>query len=299
MPTQEKSSKPTKQSSVSVRASPACAPPLQQTVQILDFLERHRPALERDEVRHNLMLGLLGRLVQTDHSEVRLWTLGAPGECAMQTTPRNAIILGELNETQCRALADETLGLDYPGVVGCDPAALWFVERAVERGVRFAEPIPQQIYSLRDRPSYPQVRGAARAVQVADAELFGQWLIAFFEEAAPYDSLPTPDGVQKTAAAGNYRFWIVDGGPVSMAGVVRRTRHGAAIAGVYTPLALRGRGYAGAVTAALVDSVFAEGRTMACLYADLRNPASNRCYAKIGFKPVCRSWHYPRARVAG
>ena len=28
-------------------------------------------------------------------------------------------------------------------------------------------------------------------------------------------------------------------------------------------------------------------------------PTANRCYAKIGFKPACRSWHYPRARVAG
>ena len=73
--------------------------------------------------------------------------------------------------------------------------------------------------------------------------------------------------------------------------------HCAAIAGVYTPSAFRNRGYASAVTAAVVDSVFAEGRTMACLYTDLRNPASNRCYAKIGFKPACRSWYYPRAQI--
>jgi RimJ/RimL family protein N-acetyltransferase len=290
---------PTEQASASVCKSPAGPPAVKQTAQILDFFEHHRLGLERDEVRHNLMLGLLDRLAHTAHSEVRLWTLGGPGECAMQTTPRNAVILGELNEAQCRALADETLGLDYPGVVGCDPTVLWFVEHAAARGVRFAEPIPKQIYAMRERPSYLRVRGAVRAVQVADAELFGQWLIAFVKEAAPYDSLPTPDGVQKTAATGNYRFWIVDGEPVSMAGIVRRTRHGAAIAGVYTPPALRSRGYASAVTAALVDSIFAEGRTMACLYADLRNPASNQCYAKIGFKPVCRSWHYLRAHVAG
>ena len=111
-------------------------------VQILNFLEHHRPALEQNEARHNLILGLLGRLTDTGHSEARLWTLGGPGECAMQTSPRNAIILGELDEAQCRALADETLGLDYPGVVGFDPAVHRFVERAVERGMRFAEPIP-------------------------------------------------------------------------------------------------------------------------------------------------------------
>ena len=67
----------------------------------------------------------------------------------MRHAPRNAIILGELNQSKCRALADETLDLDYPGVVGNDPVVLCFVERAIEHGVRFAEPIPQQIYALR------------------------------------------------------------------------------------------------------------------------------------------------------
>lgn len=259
-----------------------------------EFAEFHRPALERDEARYNLLLGLVCRLLDNPQSDLRLWTLGRPGECAMQTTPRNALILGELSETQCRAFADETLQLHYPGVVGLDPIVLWFVRRAVERGVKFAEPIPQQIYALRERPIYPEVRGAARRVGVADVALFGEWLIAFFKEAAPHDALPTAQGVQKTAAAGNYCFWLVDGAPVSMAGIVRRSRHGAAIAGVYTPPALRSRGYASAVTAAVADAVFAEGRTTACLYSDLRNPASNRCYTNIGFKPVCRGWHYQR-----
>lgn len=260
-------------------------------MQLREFAEFHCAALERDEARYNLILGLLARLLDSARTspDVRLWTLGGPGECAMQTTPRNPIILGELNETQCRAFADETLGLDYPGVVGFDPIVCWFVRRALERGVRFSEPIPQQIHALRERPISLDVRGAARVVNGDDVDLFGEWLTAFFKEAAPHDPLPTRDGMEKTATAGNYRFWIVDGEPVAMAGIVRRTRHGAAIAGVYTPPALRNRGYGGAVTAATAESVFAEGRTMACLYSDLRNAASNRCYAKIGFKPVCRA----------
>jgi predicted GNAT family acetyltransferase len=46
------------------------------------------------------------------------------------------------------------------------------------------------------------------------------------------------------------------------------------------------------VTAALVERIYAEGKSFACLYTDLRNPFSNRCYAKIGFEPVCAAWHY-------
>jgi predicted GNAT family acetyltransferase len=55
--------------------------------------------------------------------------------------------------------------------------------------------------------------------------------------------------------------------------------------------------YAGSVTAATVDRIYAEGRKIACLYADLRNPASNRCYTKIGFTPVCTSLHFHREVV--
>jgi predicted GNAT family acetyltransferase len=79
-----------------------------------------------------------------------------------------------------------------------------------------------------------------------------------------------------------------------MASIARRTRHCAAIAPVYTPPRQRGQGYAGSVTAAVVERIFAEGRKTACLYTDLNNPSANRCYAKIGFEPVCDCWLYPR-----
>jgi predicted GNAT family acetyltransferase len=56
----------------------------------------------------------------------------------------------------------------------------------------------------------------------------------------------------------------------------------------------RGHGYAGSAIAALCERIFAEGKTAACLYAGRRNPYSNRCYAKFGFKRHCDSWHYFR-----
>jgi hypothetical protein len=41
-----------------------------------------------------------------------------------------------------------------------------------------------------------------------------------------------------------------------------------------------------------------QGKTMACLITDLRNPMSNRCYAKIGFQPVCNATFFPRRAQA-
>jgi RimJ/RimL family protein N-acetyltransferase len=292
MPTQDANSEPTDQPSAG-----ACASPGGPRSEILDFLEHHRPALERDEVRHNVILANLNRLALDNPPDLLRWTLGAPGACAVQT-PGFPIVLGELTRAQCRALAEETRVLDYPGVVGPDRTALWFAERAIELGATFLESIPQQIHILRDKPNYPGAPGYARVIGPADAELFADWTIAFVREAVPHDAPPNRQRLAHIATEGRHQFWIVGGEPVSIAGIVRRTRHAAAIASVYTPPALRRRGYAGSVTAAVVERIFAEGKSAACLYTDLRNPASNRCYTKIGFKPVCGSWHYPRTHSA-
>jgi RimJ/RimL family protein N-acetyltransferase len=289
MPTQETGSEPADQPAAAVCASPA------QTVETRDFVEHHRPALERDEVRHNVILSILDRLALDPPPNLRRWSLGASGACAAQS-PGFPVVLGELTQAQCRALAEETRDLDYPGVVGPEQTAPWFAERATELGLTFLEPIPQQIHVLREKPNYPGAPGHARVISPPDIELFADWTTAFMREAVPHDPPPGRERLAQIAAEGRHQFWIVDGEPAAMAGIVRRTRHAAAIAGVYTPLSLRGRGYAGSVTAAVVQRIFAEGKTAACLYTDLRNPASNRCYAKIGFEPACRSWHYPRAR---
>ena len=100
------------------------------------------------------------------------------------------------------------------------------------------------------------------------------------------------------ASSGAQLCWEVDGEPVVMAGIVRHTPHGVAVSLVYTPPAHRKRGYAGSVTAAVVERAFADGKTMACLYTDLRDPYSNRCYAKTGFEPVCDCLTYTRKPAA-
>jgi ribosomal protein S18 acetylase RimI-like enzyme len=272
--------------------------PLQESaMQPREFASYHLPALERDEIRHNLIVAVLGRLAGENPPELQWWSLGEPGQCAIKA-PGYPIVLGDVNAAQCRALAEKTCSLDYPAVVGADETARWFVERATELGLTFLEPIPQQIQVLCNKPVHPGVPGHARTIVATDTPLFSDWTVAFRHEAVPHDPIPSPEQLAQSAASGRFQFWIVDGEPVSMAGIMRRTPHAAAIAGVYTPPRLRGRGYAGSVTAAVVDAIFAEGRSTACLYVDLRNPYSSRCYAKIGFTPVCRSSYYPRASGA-
>jgi RimJ/RimL family protein N-acetyltransferase len=270
-------------------AAPGYAP----AMQLAEFIAQHVLALEQDEVRHNLILGVLARAAKAPNPELLTWTLGDAGACAIKT-PNRPIVLGELTREQCRALADTTRHLDYTGVVGLDSMPIWFVERAAELGHTFREPIPQRIHALRRPPAYPGVSGSAREVTAADGPLFADWVTAFAQEAIPDDPITPRADLEKAADDGRHLFWVVDDAPVSLAGVMRRLSNAAAIGTVYTPPALRGRGFAGSVTAAMAERLFAEGKTAVCLYTDLRNPASNRCYAKIGFEPVCDSWHYLR-----
>ncbi len=129
-----------------------------------EFAAYHLPALEHDEVRHSLIVAVLGLLAAENPPELQWWSLGEPGQCAIKA-PGYPIVLGDVNAAQCHALAEATCSLDYPAVVGADESARWFVERASELGVTFLEPIPQQIQVLRDKPVYPGVPGDARLVR--------------------------------------------------------------------------------------------------------------------------------------
>jgi predicted GNAT family acetyltransferase len=254
---------------------------------------RHLPALEADEVRHNLLVSIVAGARDEPNRVVGYWDLGAPGACAAQV-PGRPIVLGDLTRAQCADLAERVAGLAFPAVLGPDDTADWFVARARALGHDFGAPTPQRIHALAAAPIYPGVPGEARPVAAAEVGLAADWLTAFLREALPDEPVPPRPELEKGVGNGRSYLWTVAGRPVSMAAISRRTPHAAAISHVYTPPAERGRGYAGSVTAAVVDVIRAEGRTTACLYTDLRNPASNRCYARIGFRPVCDSHFFAR-----
>ena len=129
-------------------------PAIDWSAQPAQFRTYHEPALERDEIRHGLILNALAQVNSGKPIDLRCWTLGGPGECAIKMG-HHAIVLGALAEDQCRRLADLTARMDYPGVVGPEMTARWFTDRAGELGIKFLEPVPQQIYSITDKPRFP------------------------------------------------------------------------------------------------------------------------------------------------
>jgi predicted GNAT family acetyltransferase len=263
-------------------------------MELEEFIALHEPALEKDPARHNLILGLLERARGNPDHNFRLWSLGQPGACAIRTGRAWGVLLGEVNEAQARQLARDLADEDYPAVQGQDDTVRWFVAEAQTQGKRFTLRHQRHILALDRPPSRPDAPGHARPATANDAALLMDWMVAFQRDADLDDPLPTPEGIANAAAQGRYFLWVHEGRPVALAGKARRGRNWGSISPVYTPREFRGRGFAGAITAHLVDQIFAEDRQIACLYVDVNNPASNRCYAKLGFTRVCEAHIFRR-----
>jgi predicted GNAT family acetyltransferase len=69
------------------------------------------------------------------------------------------------------------------------------------------------------------------------------------------------------------------------------------ISTVYTPPALRGRGYASAMVAAASQHALDGGAAACTLNTDLANPTSNKIYQAVGYRPVrdTQIWRFASA----
>ncbi|MFI9079233.1 GNAT family N-acetyltransferase [Streptomyces sioyaensis] len=210
------------------------------------------------------------------------------GAAFVWTPPRTALLspmpeeaAGELVET----LAAQRL--DVPGVnagraVAEAVAGAW--QRRHGGTVTTGERL--RLYRLDEliEPS-PAPPGTARRARPADRDLLLAWFTAFATEIG---DPPPRDGraVDARIAGGRCLLWETGGRPVSMAGHTPPLFGAARVAPVYTPPELRGRGYAGAVTAAVSHAVRALGTQELLLFADLANPTSNALYRRLGYRPV-------------
>jgi predicted GNAT family acetyltransferase len=135
------------------------------------------------------------------------------------------------------------------------------------------------------------VTGAMRAATVADREQLIAWWILFVDEALS-DRPEERAGAERAVDArlhsktSGIALFVVDDKPVSLAGFAGPTPHGIRIGPVYTPKALRGHGYASALTASLSKQLLDEGRKFCFLFTDLSNPTSNKIYTNIGYREV-------------
>ncbi|WP_018567134.1 GNAT family N-acetyltransferase [Streptomyces sp. PsTaAH-124] len=224
---------------------------------------------------------------------------GADGHgvrAAFLRTPPHPLVPTALTGRQADALAARLAGREHDGSggltgVNADDATAAAFAAAWRRhtGARTAVRRRLRLYRLGEltapRPAPP---GRARTAGAADRELLARWYVEFSAAVGEAAVRDPADWAADRAERGDVLFWEApDGTPVAMAGSAPPVAGQIRVNAVYTPAHLRGRGYAGAVTAEVSRAAArTDGVREVLLFADLANPTSNGLYQRIGYRPV-------------
>lgn len=262
------------------------------------FLAETEAVFSQDEVTNGLILGVALRLKQDParfEQPPYLATVHDDGEvvaAGLMTPPHGLVVYARPGDPSpaMRLLAADLVTNRWPlptvnGVVDVSRAfaAAW----QTLTGGSVAVGIAMRVFELRAVTPPAGVAGTLRCATPADLEQVYAWANAFRDEAIPTDAPPRRELLARSIAEENIYLWEDGGRVVSIAAKGRRTAHGVSVGLVYTPPALRGRGYASACVAALSQVILDQGADFCTLFTDLANPTSNSIYQKIGYRPVC------------
>lgn len=263
------------------------------------FLARTSPFLETREAEHNLLFGIASH-VRTDPNAygprppvfAAAEVDGRVVAAAMRTPPWNLIVSLVDEPRAIAALADHvaTTDPDVPGVNGpasVAPDLAAAIGERTGRGTRVV--LEERIYRLsRVIPPRP-APGSMRVARADDRPLIASWLLDFGAEALPHQDPPDADLLADRwiqAVGRTMYLWEDERQVVSLTGTGGATPNGIRVGPVYTPPALRGRGYASNLVAAASQAQLDAGRRFVFLFTDLANPTSNAIYQRIGYEPV-------------
>ncbi len=204
-------------------------------------------------------------------------------------TPPYRVLLARAPTQAVAALADTlaAAGRPLPGVnADCETADAFAAAWQRRTGATPLDRQLQRLYRLSElAPPRPAPPGSARLAGQEDRHLLMTWYEAFVREMgdAPGN---LGNAVDDRISYSGFTLWEAGGTPVSLAGVTRRVAGMIRVGPVYTPPELRGRGYAGAATAAVSQAAIDAGADEVLLFTDLANPTSNALYQRLGYRPV-------------
>jgi hypothetical protein len=261
------------------------------------FLARAQGTLEAKEAENNLILGVALRVRDTPDrfkhppyfATVQTW--GGIVAAAVMTPPYKVILsaAGGAPGAALKRIARDLRrgGSCVPGVIGPKETAWRFARVWHElTGDETRAKREERAYRLDHVSPLELAPGGLRPAREEDAPLATRWIAAFQAEAlGEAESEGTAEFALAKIRDGDLFVWE-DQDPVSMAAKARPTRHGITVNLVYTPPALRGRGYATACVASLSQRLLDSGRLFCTLFADLANPISNHIYERIGYRPI-------------
>ncbi|MGP4083265.1 GNAT family N-acetyltransferase [Streptomyces sp. KR55] len=136
-------------------------------------------------------------------------------------------------------------------------------------------------------PPEPMPAGRGRVLGEQDLEQVMFWCGEFAKAVGEDVSIDADTWADTCFADKRYTLWETpDGTPVSIAGMNPMIGGQVQVDIVYTPAHLRGRGYAGAVTAEVSRAALAAGARDVVLFADLSNLTSNALYQRLGYRTL-------------
>jgi predicted GNAT family acetyltransferase len=135
-------------------------------------------------------------------------------------------------------------------------------------------------------PPSPAAPGSSRVATAADRDQVVTWFGEFMAEAGSLAEADPARAADDRMSYGGITLWEDGGNPVSMAGVTRQVAGAIRVGPVYTPPALRGRGYGTTATAAVTQAALDAGAAEVLLFTDQANPTSNGIYQRLGYRPV-------------
>lgn len=266
------------------------------------FLQVAEEILQRDEVANNLIYGIALRLVaEPERFDLSPYLATVHDDHAMicaalMTPPHRLVLFAQPAATPAafHLLIDDLWGDGWqvPGVNAPKPLAQTFAAAWQAMTGQHAQVDGElRVFELRSVRWPPMPTGYIRRALPEDEPLVWQWYCDFISEAVPNDPMPSRPNVRRSLTQGNIFLWD-DGGPVCLVARGRALPHGYSVGPVYTPPALRGRGYAAACTAAASQALLDAGAQFCTLFTDLANPISNKIYQRIGYRPVCDYTEY-------
>ncbi|MFI6441802.1 GNAT family N-acetyltransferase [Streptomyces sp. NPDC050759] len=269
------------------------------TEDIDDFLARAGEFLRSRPVRHIMPLTWTARLRRRGAAaygaEAAVFGLleraGEVQGAFYRLSPSRGLSLTPLSAEQADALAARlvALGHSVPSVSADDATAAVFAE-AWQRHTGATPRVRVRLCLHRLGtlvPPEPFPAGRSRAVGEQDLEQLMGLCRGFAADVGEAVTIDADSWAHTRFADKRYTFWEApDGTPVSMAGANPMVAGLVQVDPVYTPAPLRGRGYAGAVTAEVSRAALASGAEDVVLFTDAANPTSNALYRRLGYVPV-------------
>ncbi|MET7287000.1 GNAT family N-acetyltransferase [Streptomyces sp. NPDC005573] len=274
----------------------------QLTCETEDFLDRAGDFLRSRPALHTMQLYGVEKLrtsgADAPGAEATLFgTLESEGEvrAAFYTTARGHLWLTPLSADRSATLAAHLAGLGHsPAGVLADRDTAAAFAGAWQRHTGAAAPVPfwrTHLYRLGTlRPPHPRPDGRGRTADGSDRAQVTGWCREFCVEVGEQRSIDLIDAgswAESRFGDRHFTFWETpDGTPAAMAAATTAVGGMVRVDPVYTPARLRGRGFAGAVTAEVSRAALDAGATDVVLFTDPRNPTSNALYQRLGYERI-------------